>query len=237
MNRPDQGLSRRDTSARKVAYLQPQLPLGVGRAAWTRRVLHLRVAESRADRGLVATVVRERHYLQAWPTRPRTLILSYLADLVGVERGPAGAAGMAMVALLPGRYHVLSALDVAQHEALSLVRLWRADDLGPQLAPDLTPELLRRVIRGERGRGPLRCLREEWVARKCREGGLRAAPRLLLTYADPAQGHDGATYLAAGATGCGPGAGGKLLFAWALDPRLQQPLQAWAAARAERGDR
>lgn len=228
-------VSRRDTTARKVGYLG-QLSLGAqpGRAAWTRAALALRVAESRPDRALVASIVRERHYLQRAAVPPRTLVLSYLADLRGVGPGDAGAAAMAQVALLPGNFPVLAALGVAQYEALSLVRCWRADDLGPQVAPDLTPELLRRVVRGERSRGPLRGLREEWTARKCREGGLRAAPRLLLTYADPAQGHDGATYLSAGATPCGAGASGKLLFAWALDPDLRPQLRAWAAARGER---
>lgn len=74
------------------------------------------------------------------------------------------------------------------------------------------------------GAGPLRSLAEEWTARKCRDGGLWAKPRLLVTYADPAVGHDGATYLAAGATACGAGTGGKLLFAWALDEDLRKPL-------------
>lgn len=232
--RADQQGSQRDTTARKVVYLG-QLALGAqpGSAGWVRRALRLRVAESRGDRALAAAIVRERHYLQRRVGRPRTLILSYLADLDGAGAGSAGAAGLVQVALLPGQYPVLPALGVAQYEALSLVRLWRADDLGPKVAPGLTPELLRRVVRGERRRGPLLGLREEWIARKCREEGLRAAPRLLLTYADPAVGHDGATYVAAGAVACGSSAGGKLLFAWALDGELAAPLRAWAAARGE----
>lgn len=230
----DQQGSQRDTTARKVVYLG-QLSLGAqpGRAGWVRRALRLRVVERRKDRDLCSLILRQRHYLQSNRMRPRTLVLSYLADLDGAGAGSAGAAGLVQVALLPGSYPVLPALGVEQYEALTLHRLWRADDLSPVVAPGLTPEFLRRVVRGERSRGPLLGLREEWSARKCRVGGLRAAPRLLLTYADPEQGHDGATYLAAGATACGPGKGGKLLFAWALDATLKAPLRAWAAARAE----
>lgn len=233
--RADQQGSQRDTTARKVAYLG-QLALGAqpGSAGWVRRALRLRVAESRGDRALAAAIVRERHYLQRLvKRRGGALTLTYLADLDGKGASEAGAAGLVQVALLPGQYPVLPALGVAQYEALTLARLWRADDLGPKVAPGLTPELLRRVVRGERRRGPLLGLREEWIARKCREEGLRAAPRLLLTYADPAVGHDGATYLAAGAVACGPSAAGKLLFAWALDGELAAPLRAWAAARGE----
>ena len=130
---------------------------------------------------------------------------------------------------------VVKALDLHPCSVLSFARSWRADDLGPKVAPDLMPEIVRRVVRGERGRGPLRTLAEEWTARKCRDGGLRAAPRLLCTYADPGVGHDGALYRAAGAAACGPGVGGKLLFAWALDPALKDPLRRLAAAVEERG--
>ena len=100
-------VSRRDTTARKVGYLG-QLSLGAqpGRAAWTRAALALRVAESRPDRALVASIVRERHYLQRAAVPPRTLVLSYLADLRGVGPGDAGAAAMAQVALLPGNFPV-----------------------------------------------------------------------------------------------------------------------------------
>lgn len=79
----------------------------------------------------------------------------------------------------------------------------------------------------------MRPLAEEWTARKCRPDGLRAAPRLLCTYADPAVGHDGALYRAAGARFCGPGVGGKLLYAWALDPALAEPLTQLAQAAAD----
>ena len=233
---PGSDLSRRDTTHVKAAYLA-QLPLDArpGSRGWVHRALRLRVAESGRDRALAARIVRERHYLApAWPVRPRTLILSYVADLAGVQPGPAGCAAMVMIALVPGRYHALKALDVAPYEAPVLVRSWRADDLGPDLAPDFMPEVLRRIVKGERSRGPLRGMRDEWIARKCREGGLRAPPRLLVTYADPGVGHDGALYRAAGARFCGPGAGGKLLYGWALDPALAEPLRQLEAAAQER---
>lgn len=234
---PDLGTSRRDTTRVKVCYLdQVPLDFGVrlGFRSWVHRALRLRVAERRRDRDLTAAIVRRRHYLARWDVPPQTLILSYLADLDGLGPGQAGAAAMVRVALLPQQYHVTAALGLGQLEVLTLTRSWRADDLGPDVAPDLTPEVLRRVVRGERNRGPLRALRDEWVARKCREGGLRAVPRLLATYADPAAGHDGALYRGAGATCVGPGAGGKLLFAWALDPALREPLRQLGRAVEER---
>jgi hypothetical protein len=231
---PSSDASRRDTTLQKVLYLQ-QLPVGAepGRRGWIHRAMRLQVAESRAQRALVAEIVKRRHGLGCWPARPRTLILSYLATLEGVA-GPAGAGGCVLVALLPGQYHVTRALGLHQCEVLTLARMWRADDLTPSVAPDFTPEVLRRIVRGERSRGPLLGIREEWIARKCREGGLRAAPRLLATYADPAQGHDGATYRAAGALPCGPGAGGKLLFAWGLDPEIRAQLSQLSQATIER---
>jgi hypothetical protein len=126
----------------------------------------------------------------------------------------------------------MRALSVHPCEVLTLVRLWRADDLGPDVAPDMTPEILRRLVKGCR-RSQLPALADIWRATKLRPGGLRAVPRLLMTYADPSVGHDGATYLAAGASALGPGPSGKLAFCWALDPDLKLPLRSWAMARSE----
>ena len=196
-----------------------------------RRALELRVAESRKDCHLVADIVKRRHYLRRNGWKPKTLTLKYISSLRGVEAGPAGCAGAVVIALLPTNYHVLPVLDLHQCEVLNLARMWRADDLGPTIAPDLTPEMLRRIVKGGRG---VRSLRDEWCARKLREGGLRAAPRLLVTYSDPDVGHDGATYIAAGATDCGRAACGKRLFAWALVPELVDPLRRFGAAVAER---
>ena len=232
---PEREVSRRHTTLVVAPYLG-QLSLGtpVGTRPWVRHGLRLRVAESRADRALYATIVRERHYLGRWPVPPKTLVLAYLADLAGVERGPAGCAAMVMVASLAGQYHPAIALGVAPVEVLQLVRSWRADDLEPTIAPDLMPAVLRRVVRGDRGRGALAPLAEEWARRKLREGGMRARPRLLLTYADPSVGHDGALYLGAGATYCGTAGSGRLAFAWALDPSLKESLAALGRAVQER---
>lgn len=224
-----QDSSRRDTTLRKTAYLGAQLPLGVGTQAWTRHALTLRVAETASDRALAADIIRRRHYLGRWPTPPRTLILTYLAGLAGYS----GAAALVTVAMLPGNYLAAQALGVAQYETLQLVRTWRADDLTPSVAPNLTPEVLRRVIRGERRRGPLRDLATEWTDRK--GANLRARPRLLVTHADPAVGHDGALYLAAGAVSLGSVPGGKLRFAWGLDATTHEDLRRFGVAHRERG--
>jgi hypothetical protein len=208
--------SQRDTTAKKACHLV-QLPLGAGKRGWVHRALGMRIAESRSDRALVAEIVRERHYLQRWPAKPRTLILSYLADL-----GGEGAAAMAMIALLPTNFGaLLPALDLHPCQVLQLVRCWRADDLGPLVAPDLMPEVLRRIVRR---------LSADWSALKCQN--LAARPRLLVTFADPAVGHDGALYVGAGASALG--GSGKPAFAWALDPLLKPSLRQYAAARMER---
>lgn len=188
-------------------------------------------AGGRARPGPRAQLVREAHYLRRWPVPPRTLILSYLAEL-GQGTGPAA---LAMIALLPGggQIHVAQALEVHPCSVLQLVRNWRADDLGPSVAPDLMPAVLRRVV-GGCARSKLLPLAAEWTSRKCRPGGLWAAPRLLVSYADPDVGHDGGLYRGAGARFCGPGRGGRLLFAWALDPALQPGLDALALAAEER---
>lgn len=230
---PTTDTSRRDTTALRVRYLS-QIPLGapVGTQRWVRHALRIRVAESQADRHLAAVIIRQRHYLRSWVARPRTKILTYLADLAGCDGGDAGCAGLVAVTLQPGNYHAAKALEVHPCSVLSLSRCWRADDLGPAVAPNLSPEILRRVVRGERSRGPLRPLAEEWEARKL-TGGLSAPARLLCSYADPAVGHDGAVYVAAGGVDCGPSQSGKRLFCWALDPALDDELRRYAAARRD----
>lgn len=217
---PSNQTSRQDTTWAKHAHLR-QLPLAVepGSRRWVRDNLSIRVADSRADRAEVADIIRTRHYLRTWPAPPKTLLLSYIASL-----GGDGAAAAVMIGLLPTNYGpVLQALDLHQAEVLQLVRCWRADDLGAKVAPDLMPLVLRRTVRR---------LAADWADRKC--ANLVARPRLLVTYADPSVGHDGRLYEGAGAVALGRGSGGKLMFAWALDDTLRDPLRQYARARAER---
>lgn len=210
-------LSRRNTTHAQAHHLD-QLPLGadLGRRGWVHQALSIRVAESRKDRAEVASIVRERHYLRRRATPPKTLVLSYLASLGGEN-----AAAMAQIALLPCHYGgLLPALGLHQAEVLQLVRSWRADDLTPDTTPDLMPEVLRRVVKR---------LPADWSERKCQN--LAARPKLLLSWADPAMGHDGNLYTGAGAVPLGGRS--KLLFGWALDPELKLPLRQFAArARA-----
>lgn len=226
--------SRRDTVAKHhVRYLN-QVPLGapIGTQRWVRHALTIRVAESSKDRHLAAVIIRERHYLTRWVARPMTKIIHYLADLAGCSPGEAGCAGLITVTLQPARYHAAIALGIQQCSTLSLSRAWRSDDLTPDIAPNFSPEFLRRVIRGERNRGPLRPMADEWAARKL-TGGLHAPARLLATYADPQVGHDGAVYVAAGGIDCGLAGTGKRLFCWALDPAIADDLKNYAAARRD----
>lgn len=216
-----QNTSRQDTTHERARHLMA-LPLfeRAGTRGWTHRTLKLWVAESRKDRTLVSDIVLRRHYLARRATPPKVLVMSYLGALEGGE----GAAVMCQVALLPANLKpLLAALGLHPAETLTLTRLWRSDDLTPEVAPDLTPYTLRQVVRR---------LPTDWAERK--SANLAARPRLLVTWADPAVGHDGATYIAAGAVPLGPTRGGKLLFAWALDPDLREPLRAYARRLATR---
>ena len=96
---PGTDLSRRETALMEADYLA-QLPLGArpGSRAWVRQALRLRVAQGPKDSALITDITLRRHYLGRRPTPPRTLILSYLAELEGVTPGPAGAAGMVTIA-------------------------------------------------------------------------------------------------------------------------------------------
>ena len=214
-------VSRQDTTHVKAAHLRQLSLVGqpIGSRGWVHRNLALRIADSRADRAEVADIIRTRHYLKRWPAPPKTLLLSYIASL-----GGDGAAAAVMIGLLPTNYGpVLQALNLHQAEVLQLVRCWRADDLGARVAPDLMPLVLRRTVRR---------LAADWADRKC--ANLVARPRLLVTYADPSVGHDGRLYEGAGAVALGRGSGGKLMFAWALDDTLRDPLRQYGQARAER---
>lgn len=154
----DPQTSRRRTGS-TAAYVA-QLPLGAWPPAsprrWVRDALELRVAESAADRALYSGIVRRHHYLERWPCKPRVKLLAYLADLAGVQPGPAGAASMAMFALQPVQCRVARALELHPCQRLELVRCWRAADLGPDVAPMLMAETLRRIIWG--GRHTLTCI-------------------------------------------------------------------------------
>jgi len=155
----DRDSSRRDTTRAKALYLagsQLGLVARPGSRAWVRQGLRLRVAESRGDRALCADIIKHRHYLGRWPVPVKTLCLSYLGDLAGAGPGTAGAAAFAMVACLAVQCIATRALGLALYEVLSLVRTWRADDLEPALAPNLTPEFLRRVVKGSRAARELR---------------------------------------------------------------------------------
>lgn len=207
-------VSRRDTTWERACHLRA-LPLfeRAGTRGWTHRALTLRIAETRRDVREVSQIVLERHYLRRRGVPPRTLVISYLASV-----GGEGAAALVQVAMLPANLKpLLAALGLHPAETLTLTRLWRSDDLTPDIAPDLTPEVVRRVVRR---------LAADWVERKC--ANLKTRPKLLVSWADPSVGHDGNTYVSAGATSLGLGRAGKLLFAWALDGSLREPLRAYA---------
>lgn len=197
-----------------------------------RRRLELRVAESRADVAMVGHVWRERHYLRRSPVPPRVKVLHVAGQLAGVAPGGPGCSVAVTVALLSSTKSlpfqlVCQALDVHPCSVLELVRCWRDDRLTPEVAPDLMPLVLRRLVAGGNGLEPLRAA---WDSRKLGEG-LTAPARVLLTYADPGVGHDGGLYRGAGGVLVGQTKNGKLCFAWALDGALRDGLKALSERR------
>lgn len=147
---------------------------------------------------------------------PLTLCLSYIGRLGGEN-----AAAVAMVAMLPTNLGALMpTLGLHPCSVLQMVRSWRADDLTPDIAPDMMPEVVRRVVR-----------RLPADRKDLKSQNLQAAPRLLVSYADPGSGvrHDGGLCLGSGAVALGTCKSGRLLFAWALDTDLRVPLRSYAA--------
>lgn len=227
-----------DTSRQHTTHLPPQLELAPAHSPLTRaevhRCLELRVARD-ADASMARHIWMHRHYLTRWPVGPRTMLLTYVGDLRGVDPGPAGCAVAVAIALQSGSrarpfVAIRQALDLHPCCILELVRSWRADHLEPTVAPDLMPFTLRRLVKGGNG---VQSLAQEWTARKV-TGSLEALPRVLITYADPGVGHDGGLYLGAGALPIGTCSNGKLAFAWPLDLTLAPALKAWSAALTER---
>lgn len=242
--------SRRDTTHRKASFMRDgQLTIldefKPGSRSWVRQSMSLRIAESTKDRSLAARIIRERHYLAQWPVPPNTKMMSYLVSMRGLQSME--SAGLVTIALLAGNCHAVTALresglEIHPCSVLTLVRMYRCDDMNHITAPDFTPEMLRRVVKGSphpkscpahqsQQNGPCNCsptvsLMEEWCRRKLNEK-LYAIPRVLMTYADPANGHDGYTYASAGATFCGPGKNGKWCYLWALDDECKAGLVAY----------
>lgn len=97
-------------------------------------------------------------------------------------------------------------------EVIQFVRAGRADDVGPDTCPDFMPETIRTIVRRAAA---------DWAERK--GSNLAACPRLLLSRADPAVGHDGNLYIGAGAVSLGGKS--KLLFGWPLDAELKRSLR------------
>lgn len=252
--------SREDTTRIKFRFLSDvQVELGssidIGSATWLRKSLTVKVAETPKEKSSASHVVRKLHYLCRWPVPPQTKFVQYVASIKGMNRADGHPAGVVMVALLAGNFHAMPALNAGLDEsdpawihpcsALTIVRMWRADDLDPKLAPDFTPEMLRRVIKGDKHGArckvsPCNCvrslkgIREEWLERKV-HGSLVAEPKIVFTYADvDGVGHDGNTYVSSGATFCGPAKCGKWLFAWGLTPDVKANLKRYGAAVRER---
>jgi len=182
--------------------------------SWVRRAVRtgLRVARTAAEKRRVMDVWRHVHYLgrgggNVFP--PRTIRLSYYLDLPCLRVQPEPwipAAAVTIRYALPGGIPSWLGLE-SPLQALEIARSFVADDLRWPAIRDLSPAVLREVVR--RTREGL-----DW--REVVRGRVLWEPRWLLTFADPAVGHDGGVYVGAGARYLGESAGGKLIFGWPL---------------------
>lgn len=180
--------------------------------SWVRKIVRseLRVARTAAEKRRVMRVWREIHYLgrgQADPIGIRQIRLSYYLDLPCLRPQPEPWIPAACVTIryaLPAGIPDWLGLD-SPLQALEIARSFVADDLRWPHIADFSPAVLREVVRRIR-QG------DDW--REAVRGRVLWEPRWLLSYADPAVGHDGGVYRGAGARFLGETSGGKLLFGW-----------------------
>jgi len=172
----------------------------------------LRVARTPAEKRRVMDVWRHIHYLgrgggNVFP--PRTIRLSYYLDLPALRPVPHPwypAAAVTIRFALPGGVPADLGLK-SPLEALEIARCFVADDLRYPHVVDLGPEILREVVRRMR-QG------DDWA--EVVAGRVQWRPRWLLSFSDPAVGHDGGLYRGAGARCLGETAGGKGVWGWEL---------------------
>lgn len=212
--------ARVSTTAMQTSYYGTGVAWGNTRSrSWVRNTIreHLRVAESREDRHRVMDVWKRHHYLADGrsPFKPKTTHISYILDMPGwVMSDPPGipSACASLIYCKPGGIRpLLGRLGcTTTMQVMELVRNFVADDV--REIPDFSPRVLREIVRRMR-QG------DDWERNNARlENSCRSdcRPRWLITYADPAVGHDGGLYRGAGAEEIGESASGKLLFGWPL---------------------
>lgn len=146
---------------------------------------------------------------------PRTIRLSYYLDLPALRPTPVPwypAAAVTIRYALPSGIPAELGLE-SPMQALEVARNFLADDLRWPSVPDLAPAVLREVVRR---------LRQGTDWAELVAGRVLWQPRWLLTFSDPAQGHDGGLYRGAGAMYLGRRAGGKEVWGWALEIAVRE---------------
>lgn len=182
----------------------------------------LRVARTAAERARVLDVWRHIHYLgrgggSVFP--PKTIRLSYYLDLPALRPAPAPwypAAAVTIRYALPAGIPTDLGLE-SPLQALEVCRNFLADDLRYPAVPDLAPEILREVVRRTR-KG------DDWA--ELVNGRVKWRPRWLITFSDPAAGHDGGLYRGAGADYLGQRSGGKEVWGWSLEAATHKGVDA-----------
>lgn len=210
--------ARHSTSLVPTSYLGP-----VGRLmgnpqsrGWVHQTVRqwLRVARTPAEIRRVMDVWRQVHYLGRpdrgphWdPIGRKQLRLHYYLDLPALRPEPTvwypAAALTVRFALRNGIPDSLGLSSSLQ--ALEIARNFAADDI--RSIRDLSPEILREVVRRLRAG-------TDW--QEMINGRVLWQPQWLLSFSDPAVGHDGGLYQGAGAVYLGTRAQGKQVWGWPL---------------------
>lgn len=184
--------ARHSTSLMPTAYLGPagRLAFNVHSRSELRRTIRqwLRVARTPAERSRVLDVWRYVHYLgrgrgSVFP--PRTIRLSYFLDLPALRPSPHPwypAAAATLRFALPGGVPAHLWLE-SPLQAVEVARFFVCDDLRYPVVSDLAPAILREVVRR---------MREGTDWAEVVAGRVKWQPKWLLSFSDPAVGHDGA---------------------------------------------
>lgn len=188
---------------------------------WVRGMVRqeLRVAKTPVEKRRVMDVWRHVHYLgrgKGGVFPPKTIRIHYYLDLPALRPLPhtwvPAAAVTIRYALLTGggsgwRDRLVDLGMESPMQALEIARSFVADDLRYPAINDLSPSILREVVRRMR-------TGTEW--QEIVAGRVQWRPVWLLSYSDPAVGHDGGVYRGAGAEFLGETSAKKQLWGWRL---------------------
>lgn len=220
---PAPNSARHSTTSAATAYLgeSGRLMGNPQSRGWVHSTIRqwLRVARKPDEISRVMRVWREIHYL-AKPAKGKhhdpigreSIRIHYYLDMPALRVPPSSwypAAAITIRYCLPGGVPKELGLE-SPMQALEIARSFVADDI--RTIRDFSPEVLREVVRRIRTGA-------DWQS--VVKGRVLWKPQWLLTFSDPAVGHDGGLYRGAGAQYLGARPGGKEVWGWPLTSSKQ----------------